>query len=213
MIHKARHDNEKQVCPPRPLCLFSTVYAGRASEPRARRVKGRRGRGAYARPSSLASSSVTATSTPRSSRTAQSQRYRALSAAGWTPAPSSTPMAGAATTAWSISGMATSASIMVRTSLPREPSTSMASKASGGWPRSGWQSLKASPDTPSICTSKKPNGDTIIARLTSIRPCYSTCAKTLSARQDPSSFACSNVKALPTSATLFVFNGLRRPSL
>ena len=151
----------------------------------ARRVKGRRGRGAYARPSSLASSSVTATSTPRSSRTAQSQRYRALSAAGWTPAPSSTPMAGAATTAWSISGMATSASIMVRTSLPREPSTSMASKASGGWPRSGWQSLKASPDTPSICTSKKPNGDTIIARLTSIRPCYSTCAKTLSARQDP----------------------------
>ena len=72
-----------------------------------------------------------------------------------------------------------------RTSLPREPSTSMASKASGGWPRSGWQSSKASPDTPSICTSKKPNGDTIIARLTSIRPCYSTCAKTLSARQDP----------------------------
>ena len=99
-----------------------------------------------------------------------------------------TPMAGAATTAWSISGMATSASIMVRTSLPREPSTSMASKASGGWPRSGWQSLKASPDTPSICTSKKPNGDTIIARLTSIRPCYSTCAKTLSARQDPKLF-------------------------
>ena len=27
----------------------------------------------------------------------------------------------------------------------------------------GWQSSKAFPNTPSICTSKRPNGDTIIA--------------------------------------------------
>ena len=49
----------------------------------------------------------------------------------------------------------------------------------------GWQSSKASPDTPSTCTARKPKGDTIIAKPTRIRPCYDTCAKTLSTRQDP----------------------------
>ena len=47
---------------------------------------------------------------PRSSRTAQSLLSKALSGAGWTRAPSSTPMAGAATTAWSTSATATSGS-------------------------------------------------------------------------------------------------------
>ena len=44
---------------------------------------------------------------------------------------SSTPMAGAATTAWSTSAMATSASTMPATSSPKAPSISTASKASG----------------------------------------------------------------------------------
>ena len=57
-----------------------------------------------------------------------------------------------ATTAWSIWGMATSASIIPATSSPREPSILTASKASGVWPRSGWRSSKGCPDTPSICT-------------------------------------------------------------
>ena len=54
-----------------------------------------------------------------------------------TRAPSSTPMAGAATTASSISAMATSASIMPATSLRKDPFISTASKASGAWPKSG----------------------------------------------------------------------------
>ena len=53
------------------------------------------------------------------------------------------------------------------------------------WQRSGWQSSRASPGTPSTCTSRKPNGDTTIAMPTSTKPCYATFAKTLSARQDP----------------------------
>ena len=50
---------------------------------------------------------------------------------GSTRAPSSTPMAGAATTAWSTSAMATSASTMPATRAPKAPSISPASKASG----------------------------------------------------------------------------------
>ena len=87
-----------------------------------------------ARPPSSASSSVRAKSIPRSSRTAQSQLSRASFGAGWTRAPSSTPMAGPATTAWSTSAMATSGSIIP--GMRGAPSTSTASRASGAWPRS-----------------------------------------------------------------------------
>ena len=52
-------------------------------------------------------------------------------AVGSTRAPSSTPMAGAATTAWSTSAMATSASTRPATRAPKAPSISPASKASG----------------------------------------------------------------------------------
>ena len=85
----------------------------------ARRVKAGGGAAPTARPSSSASSSGRATAIPRSSRTAQSPPSRASSAVGSTRAPSSTPMAGAATTAWSTSAMATSASTMPATSSPK----------------------------------------------------------------------------------------------
>ena len=104
----------------------------------ARRVKGRRGRGAYAktvvfgifeRQGHVYTEIVPDCSKP----TLQGIIHQA----GSTRAPSSTPMAGAATTAWSISAMATSASIMPGTSSPRAPSISTASRASGAWPKSG----------------------------------------------------------------------------
>ena len=101
----------------------------------ARRVKGRRGRGAYGK--TVVFGIFERQSIPRSSRTARSPPSRASSAAGSTRAPSSTPMVGAATTAWSTSAMATSASTMPATSSPKAPSISTASKAFGAWPRSG----------------------------------------------------------------------------
>ena len=71
------------------------------------------------------------------------------------------------------------------TSFAKGLSTSTASKASGGWQRSGWQSSRAYPDTPSTCTSRRPNGGTTIAMPTGTKPCYVTSDKTRSARQDP----------------------------
>ena len=103
----------------------------------ARRVKGRRGRGAYGKTIVFGifkrQGRVYTEIVPDCSK----PTLRVLSAAGSTRAPSSTPMAGAATTAWSISAMATSVSIMPATSSPGDPSISTASKASGAWPRSG----------------------------------------------------------------------------
>ena len=46
--------------------------------------------------------------------------------------------------------------------------------------------FKAYPDTPSTCTSRRPNGGTTIAMPTGTKPCYVTSDKTRSARQDPS---------------------------
>ena len=103
----------------------------------ARRVKGRRRRGASGKTVVFGIFGARAASTPRSFRTAPSPPSRALSAVGSTRAPSSTPMAGAATTASSTSAMATSGSIMPVMSSRRGPSISTASKASGAWPRSG----------------------------------------------------------------------------
>ena len=104
----------------------------------ARRVKGRRGRGAYGKTVVFGiferQGHVYTEIVPDCSKPTL---LRELSAAGWTRAPSSTPMAGAATTASSISAMATSASIMPATSLRKDPFISTASKASGAWPKSG----------------------------------------------------------------------------
>ncbi len=98
----------------------------------ARRVKGRRGRGAYGKTVVFGiferQGQVYTEIVPDCSR----PTLQGISAAGWTPVPSSTPMAGAATTGWSISATVTSASNIPRTSLQMAPSTSTASRASGG---------------------------------------------------------------------------------
>ena len=103
----------------------------------ARRVKGRRGRGAYGKTVVFGiferQGHVYTEIVPDCSK----PTLQGIIRGGSTRAPSSTPMAGAATTAWSTSAMATSASTMPATSSPKAPSISTASKASGAWPRSG----------------------------------------------------------------------------
>ena len=103
----------------------------------ARRVKGRRGRGAYGKTVVFGiferQGRVYTEIVPDCSK----PTLQGIIRGRVDPRTSSTPMAGAATMAWSTSGMATSASIMPATSSRRDPSTSTASKASGAWPRSG----------------------------------------------------------------------------
>ena len=104
----------------------------------ARRVKGRRGRGAYGKTVVFGiferQGHVYTEIVPDGSKPTLQGIIRGRVDARTA---SSTPMAGAATTAWSTSAMATSASTMPATSSPKAPSISTASKASGAWPRSG----------------------------------------------------------------------------
>ena len=116
---------------------------------------------------------------------ARSPRSRASSAAGSTRALSSTPMGGAATTAWSISATVISALTIPRMNSCGAPSISTASRGSGAWQKSGSLSSRACRNTPSICILRRPNGDTTIATTTNTDACYSTYARTRSARHDP----------------------------
>ena len=71
-------------------------------------------------------------------------------------------------------GYAISASTIRRTSSHEAASTSTESKASGARQRSGWQSSRACPSTPSISTSKRPNGATTTGLPTNQSSCYDT---------------------------------------
>ena len=98
-----------------------------------RRVKGRRGRGAYGKTVVFGiferQGQVYTEIVPDCSRPTLQGIIRGRVDP---PVPSSTPMAGAATTGWSISATVTSASNIPRTSLQMASSTSTASRASGG---------------------------------------------------------------------------------
>ena len=68
----------------------------------ARRIKGRRGRGAYGKTAVFGIYERAGRSIQKSSRTAPCPHYKELYGVGLTRLPSSTPMAGAAITDWSI---------------------------------------------------------------------------------------------------------------
>ena len=138
----------------------------------ARRVKDRRGRGAYGktvvfdifdRQGQVYTEIVPGCSSPTLQGIIRGRvdPSTAINSAGWR----------GYTTGWSISATLASASTTPTMSSAKELSTSTASRVSGGWPRSGWQSSRASPtDTPSTSTSWKPNGDTTIATPASTKP-------------------------------------------
>ena len=123
----------------------------------ARNIRGKRGRGAYGKTIVFGIFERAGQVSPRSCQTAPEPPCKALSGGVSMSLPSSTPMAGAATTAWSTSATATCASTTETTSSPRARCTSTASKASGASPRSGSPSSKGCPNTPFISISRRPS--------------------------------------------------------